>query len=190
MTNFCRKKGFTLVETVIGLVVFLVLAGAASAVIVLCFDLLGRGAMRNKAQSIGDGVYNLIENRISYCQNLTISTYDPITGEINYYDGMNPFQIVLARGGKTVELVGAERTQAFSASDLGGMYLDITLEEGESYGLVRIVVEVFEDGSNSAPLYHTEGSACTMNAVDTFIDIAGSFNNCGGDVFITFTEIG
>ena len=66
MKRILSKKGFTLTETLIGTVVLLILAGTASTIILSCFGIYGRTTKRNSAQSIGDTIYELISERLTY----------------------------------------------------------------------------------------------------------------------------
>lgn len=85
MEKLFRRKGFTLTETIIGLVVFMLLAGAASSIVLVGFGFFGRSALRNSAATIGEEIYTLLENRLTYCADLIVS-FRPEEAENEYPD--------------------------------------------------------------------------------------------------------
>lgn len=192
MKTLLKRKGFTLTETLIGLVVLLILAGTVSAVMMSGFGIYGRTALRNSAQSAGDTAYELISSRLTYAVNLTIS--DNIRYVENNYDVKADGAVCIyipADGGRIGLGVGSlAPPDVIKPDQLRNMRLNVSAEY-QSDTLVGLAVSV-ESSDDGRTLYSRSGTIRLMNAsnpgLDSFCDVQSS-DNSASDLYFVFTEL-
>lgn len=187
-----KRKGFTLTETLISLVVLLILAGTVSAVMMSGFGIYGRTALRNSAQSAGDTAYELISSRLSYATNLTIS--DNVRYVENNYDVRVDGAVCIyvpVDGDRVCLGVGALAPPAvIKPSQLQNMRINVSAEyQSDSLVGLTVSIESTEDGRT---LYSRSGTVRLMNAsnpeLDSFCDVQSS-DNSTSDLYFVFTEL-
>lgn len=192
MKNLLKRKGFTLTETLISLVVLLILAGTVSAVMMSGFGIYGRTALRNSAQSAGDTAYELISSRLSYATNLTIS--DNVRYVENNYDVRADGAVCIyvpVDGDRVCLGVGALAPPAvIKPSQLQNMRINVSAEyQSDSLVGLTVSIESTEDGRT---LYSRSGTVRLMNAsnpeLDSFCDVQNS-DNSTSDLYFVFTEL-
>lgn len=192
MKTLLKRKGFTLTETLIGLVVLLILAGTVSAVMMSGFGIYGRTALRNSAQSAGDTAYELISSRLTYAVNLTISDNASYVG--NNYDVKVDGAVCIyipADGGRVGLGVGSlAPPDVIKPDQLRNMRLNVSAEY-QSDTLVGLAVSV-ESSDDGRTLYSRSGTIRLMNAsnpgLDSFCDVQSS-DNSTSDLYFVFTEL-
>lgn len=192
MKTLLKRKGFTLTETLIGLVVLLILAGTVSAVMMSGFGIYGRTALRNSAQSAGDTAYELISSRLTYAVNLTIS--DNVSYVGNNYDIKADGAVCIyipADGGRVGLGVGSlAPPDVIKPDQLRNMRLNVSAEY-QSDTLVGLAVSV-ESSDDGRTLYSRSGTIRMMNAsnpeLDSFCDVQSS-DNSTSDLYFVFTEL-
>lgn len=192
MKRLFSRKGFTLTEMLIGLVVLLILAGTVSAMMMSGFGIYGRTALRNSAQSTADQLYELISSRLTYAVDLTVSD------DVRYIESMYNMQedaavcIYIPSDGSFVGLgVGAlAPPSVIPPSQLKGMRLDAEVNY-QSDSLVEITIAV-ESADDGRILYSRTGSVHLMNAanpeLDSFCDVQ-SCDNSAADIYFVFKEL-
>lgn len=192
MKNLLKRKGFTLTETLISLVVLLILAGTVSAVMMSGFGIYGRTALRNSAQSAGDTAYELISSRLSYATNLTIS--DNVRYVENNYDVRADGAVCIyvpVDGDRVCLGVGALAPPAvIKPGQLQNMRINVSAEyQSDSLVGLTVSIESTEDGRT---LYSRSGTVRLMNAsnpeLDSFCDVQNS-DNSTSDLYFVFTEL-
>ena len=193
MKRLLRHKGFTLTETIIGLVVFMLLAGAASSIVLVGFRLFGRSALRNSAAAVGEEIYTLLENRLTYCTDLIIS-FRPEEAENEYSDKVFICIYVPADG----SYVGMGTNTVYpgeciTRNQMEGMSAEVKMTPDDySESLVNITVSVYEKDGGSM-LFTTSGTVERLNAangnISDFCHVDSVDSGITGS-YITFTEIG
>lgn len=192
MKRLIRKKGFTLTETLIGIVVFLILAGTSSSVMLTAFNLYGRTALKNSAQNIGDTVYELLDNRLSYCNYLVVG---------NASENCKPeyMCIKIPKDGKSV-IMGANTpsTAITDDSQFTNMKMVVdaeivgSLQNAASMLKVTVTVYAEEDGRE---LYTRTGVIKLYNAVTGECEVTGAdggneYSSKTNDLYFVFGEVG
>lgn len=74
--NNKNKSGFTLVEVVVALMLFVILVGSAAAILLSSQKLYARNANSIKAMDIANSTFKILDERIKYATNLIISSSD------------------------------------------------------------------------------------------------------------------
>lgn len=185
MKRIKSKKGFTLVETVIGIVVFMILAGTASGVMLTAFNLYGRSSMKNRAQNVGDTVYELIDKRLSYCYELVIGDNSE-----SYANGM--MCIKIGKDGKSVRMGNVESPSEFIDSDeFDGMKLTVTASIYDNTMVNISVTLIAEDDGRT--LYSRDGYIKLFNSNDlegaSGTDSEEDYSSDDDDLYFIFKEI-
>lgn len=183
------KKGFTLVELMIGLVVFMFLVGAATSIIMVSFNIYARSAVRNHAQQKGDEIYSLIESRLTYAANLTITT-----DESTLEGAAEPYTCIYIPSYGDRVCIGntiPANSEAVSPSELEGLTVKVKIRQGSGDDVLTLAVEIFRD---SEAVYSHTGSVMMMNAnnaaVSEYCEVPYSTSNSFTDMYIVFTELG
>lgn len=190
MKRIFSRRGFTLTETVIGLAVFMILAGVVSAVILTGFNIYSRNALKNSAQSVGDTVYDLISGRLSYCMNLTVSDRAEDVDSLDVAKNRLLCIHVPANGDRVGLGVGSLSPRDFiTPAELSGLKLNISAEPG-SDTLMKLTVTVLSSG-DGRQLYSRSGTIRLFNAsaeeLDTYCDVQSSSNSYR-DIYFIFSE--
>lgn len=193
MRMLFRKKGFTLTETVVGLAVFMLLAGAAASIVLVGFKIYGRSTLRNSAAIVGNEIYELIENRLTYCTDLIVS-FKSEDFEDSYPEQEYVCIYVPAEG----NYVGMENRTAFprefiSKKQLEGMSAEVKISADIFVdSLVDITVSVYETNGGSR-LFTTSGTVELLNAANPNVSDFCLLDNVDSKItglYITFTDIG
>lgn len=193
MKRLFRRKGFTLTETIIGLVVFMLLAGTASSIVLVGFRLFGRSALRNSAAAVGEEIYTLLENRLTYCTDLIVSS-EPPEAENEYSDKVY-FCIYVPADGSYVGM-GSNTVyprECITRDQMESMSAEVKIiPDDYSDSLVDITVSVYEKDDGSL-LFTTSGTVELLNAANGNISdfcLVDSVDSGITGSYITFTEIG
>lgn len=196
------KKGFTLTELLISLVLFALLAGAVSSIILVSFNIYSRSALRNTAQRVGTEVFDLLENRLSYGKNVTITNSEDVMcanyGASGSGVPSDPMVcITVPSSGDRLclgNIIPANAT-IVKPDELSKMKLLVEIEEEYSvYPLVTVRVSITSDDGETS-LFSTESPVRLLNVAedDIFWEsfmLLGSYSNEYSDLYIGFTEIG
>lgn len=192
MKKLFRHGGFTLTETLIGLVVLLILAGTVSAVMMSGFGIYGRTALRNHAQSIGDTAYELISSRLTYAVDLTVSNNaKEIHDSYNVQEDGNVCIYIPVEGDRVGLGIGAlEPPDVITPEQLAGMRLSVSASyESDTLAGLNVEVRLAED---DRLLYSRSGTVRLMNAsnpeLDSFCDVQNS-DNSSSDLYFVFSEL-
>lgn len=192
MKKLFSRRGFTLTETLISLVVLLILAGVASAVMMSGFGVYGRTALRNSAQEAGDTVYELISSRLTYAVDLTIS--DDVRYVENNYDVQAEGSICIyipTEGDRVGMGAGALAPgDVLRPSQLKGLRIEVSAEY-QSEDLVGLTVGITSE-EDGRMLYSRTGTIRLMNAADPAIDSFCDIQNCDNsvrDMYFVFNEL-
>lgn len=184
MKRIFGKKGFTLVELMISLVLFLLLAGAASSIILVSFNLYSRSAVRNTAQIKGDEIFDTIENRLMYAVDVTVTNDDNATGDFCIYIPQYGDRV---RIGNTIP----PNSDLVSPDELINLTVGATIKQGNEDDLIVLTIEIL---SADEPVYSRSGAIKLMNALNPDISESCSVpkitTNYSEDMYIVFGEIG
>ena len=71
-----NKSGFTLVEVIVALVLFIILIGSAAAILLSSQKIFANNANSIKAMDIANSAFRVLDERIKYSTNLIISASD------------------------------------------------------------------------------------------------------------------
>lgn len=196
-----RKKGFTLTETLISLVIFMILAGTASSIIMVSMNLFSRSALKNSAQRVGSELYQLLDNRLTYGKNVTITNSED-TMRANYGASgagipSEPMTCVyIPAAGDRVGMGNIIPSNAYviSADEMQGLRAAVTFtEEYSAFPIISLKVEVFTDDGKDL-LYSVEGKIRLLNVTENDIFYSGlippsGVSNNYQDLYIGFTEL-
>lgn len=190
MKRILSRRGFTLTETVIGLAVFMILAGVVSAVILTGFNIYSRNALKNSAQSIGDTVYDLISGRLSYCTDLTISDRIEDVESLDVAKNRLLCIHVPAEGDRVgMGVSSLSPRDVITPAELSGLKLKISAEP-DSDTIMQLTVTVLSS-EDERQLYSRCGTIRLFNAaaekLDTYCDIQSSSNSYR-DIYFVFNE--
>ncbi len=75
-----RQSGFTLVEVVVALMLFVILVGSAAAILLSSQKLFANNANSIKAMDIANSAFRILDERVKYSTNLIISSDDETSG--------------------------------------------------------------------------------------------------------------
>lgn len=192
MGKLFSRRGFTLAETLISMVVLLVLAGTVSAVMMSGFGVYSRTALRSSAQETGNTVYELISERLTYAVDLTIS--NDVRYVENNYNVQEEGSICIyipAEGDRVGLGAGALAPgDVLRPSQLQGLRVSAAIEyQAESLLGLTVSVESSEDGRE---LFSRSGTVHLMNAANPALDSFCDVQNCDNsvrDMFIVFNEL-
>lgn len=191
MKRIKSRKGFTLTETLIGIVVLMILAGVASSIMLSCFGIYGRTAKRNSAQSIGDTVYELIYSRMTYAVDLTVTNdVGLLKSRYNVIEDGNSCIFVPPDGDFAGYGVGTlAPPSVITVKQLQTMKLIVSVESsGGSLAEVTVTVNNADDGRQ---LYSRTGTVHLMNADNSALGSFCDVQNCDSSdsgLFIVFSE--
>lgn len=190
MKRYFSRRGFTLTETLIGLVVFMILAGTVSAVILTGFNIYSRNALKNSAQSIGDTAYDLISGRLSYCTKLTVSDRTEDVESLEVAKNRLLCIHIPAEGDRIGMGVGSlSPRDVITPAELSGLTLEISAEP-DSGTLMQLTVTVLS-AEDERQLYSRSGTIRLFNAaadeLDTYCDVQSSSNSYS-DIYFVFNE--
>lgn len=179
-----RCKGFTLPETMLAFLVFMIIAGAVGSVIVLGMNIAARSAKNTSAQLLTDGIYDILCERLRYGNDLAIG--------FGYED--YPFSdarmIIIPHDGSGIVLCEdthtADGEYIFDDDMLNGMKLCVGFTyDSNSSDLIGITVKLL-DGTSE---YRRSGTVKLMNNRG-YTDIKGGVcSNDIGDVYIIYTDV-
>lgn len=192
MRRIKSKKGFTLAELLIGLVLFMLLAGAVSSVIVLGFSLYSRSAQRNAAQQAGNTLCELLSSRLCYGVDVTVTNSLPLIEE-NLGD-REMTCIVIPESGDRVSVGSAipADTDVLGENALAGMrvYARISELSAKKNPVLEIEVEICSE-SDGRTVYSTLETVRLMNHRSEDVVLPeGETSNRNGDLYIGFADIG
>lgn len=74
-----NKSGFTLVEVIVALVLFVILIGSAAAILLSSQKIYAKNANSIKAMDIANSTFRILDDRIKYSTNLIVSSSDETT---------------------------------------------------------------------------------------------------------------
>lgn len=188
MKRILSKKGFTLTETLIGTVVLLILAGAASTIILSCFGIYGRTTKRNSAQSIGDTIYELISERLTYSVDLTVTNDTVLIGETyNIVSDGDSCIFIPTEGDFAGFGVGTlAPPDVITMKQLEGMRLCVSIEnKGDDLVGLTVTIRTSDAGRQ---LYKRCGTIYLMNAALGSVCNVFDCDNSSEGLFFVFKE--
>ncbi|MBQ8170841.1 MAG: type II secretion system protein [Oscillospiraceae bacterium] len=179
-----RCKGFTLPETMLALLVFLVIAGAVGSVIVLGMNIAARSARNTSVRLLTDGIYDTLCQTLRYGNDLRIGF------GFEDYPFSEARMIFIPHDGSGIVFCDGTDTAGgdyvFGEDILNGMKLSVGFSySGASPDLVGVTVKLCEGNSE----YIRSGTVKFMNNRG-YTDIQdGVCSNDIGDVYIIYTDV-
>ena len=179
-----RCKGFTLPETMLALLVFMVIAGAVGSVIILGMNIAARSARNTSAQRLTDGIYDILCETLRYGNDLRIGfgfEEYPFSDARMIFIPHDGSGIVFCEGTDTVD-----GDYVFGDDILNGMKLSVGFSYDSTYpDLIGVTVRVIDGASE----YLRSGTVRFMNGIG-YTDIQdGVCSNDIGDVYIMYTDV-
>lgn len=192
MKRIAGNKGFTMVELMISLLLFLIIAGAAASIVLVSFNLYTRSAVRNSAQLKGDEIFETIENRLTYAIDLVVTNDESAAGAES-----GAFCIYIPQYGDRVRIGNQvpPNSDLVAPDELVGLTVRVDIEQGKADDLIVLSVEIYsEDEPTGTSVYSRSGTVRLMNAANASISKGCAVplitTNLTKDMYIVFVEIG
>lgn len=187
------RRGFTLVEVSVSLVVLVMIISVSSGIILVSSNIFAKDAVLNDYQITGNDVFDFVSNKLAYAGNFTVSDEASVDGTIdNYYYE----QISLTDGGKKLSVlrptVMTEPVVFFGPDTLDekAIKLFIDAEDVGSGHYLVLTVEIYENSLSGNLKYTTSGVIPLLNYKASMIKNVTSINNTGEkDLYITYSFI-
>lgn len=157
------KKGFTLVELVVGLALISILIGAVSGLILSAFNTYGKNAQREEMKQIGNSIYYYYEEKLKIANKISYSEINGGTDNIKLTvsdEGYVLFNdIDITDDAVALNLLGDD----FYHNNTVDVYTRIDDNGDYNYTMnLKIVVTYNEDGHT-----YTKESAFRLNTIKT-----------------------
>ncbi len=180
-----KCKGFTLPETTLAFLVFMVIAGAVASVIIIGMNISVRSARNTNAQLAADGMYDYLCERLCYGRDISIGFSSD-----DYPQPDNARMIYLPRDGSA--MIFCEGTDTIDGEDvfgkdiLRGMKLYVRFSyNNRNADIIGITLELKAENE----VYSRSGAVKLMNNIGYCDIVSGVCTNEIGDVYIIYRDV-
>lgn len=168
-----KIKGLTLTELVVGMLIFILIVTAATGILLSSQGILIKQTENVQASKIGDGICQLIRQKLTHAQNMNITENLLISDEDDGYTDLLYF-----RNGRVYFSSRESDSQSFDVDtftqDLygdefyNGLFVQVKVKN-PAENLIDVTVELFEqteDGISEDPCYQTDFNLLLTNMAE------------------------
>ena len=164
-----KIKGLTLTELVVGMLIFILIVTAATGILLSSQGILIKQTENVQASKIGDGICQLIRQKLTHAQNMNITENLLISDEDDGYTDLLYFC-----NGRVYFSSRESDSQSFDVQDLygdefyNGLFVQVKVKN-PAENLIDVTVELFEqteDGISEDPCYQTDFNLLLTNMAE------------------------